>query len=188
MTARVLTDPEYYAREIREILKESKTLRAEFTALDTEPYGNAPVTPVIRGKNIDFRRLWPGLSEAVRKATEKAGQVDYVYPAGLTVKQHLYNALSGLGKQRIAEMTYFDNPRVLRTINFHYDILGFFVHTHREREGHPTNPFFRLEQVFLRRELWESKDAIWIYQARELPELARELVEYARKIGIKDPR
>ena len=188
VTARALTDPEYYEREIRELKKESKTLRADFTALDTEPYGDAPVKPVLRGKNIDYARLWPRLSEAVRKATEKAGQVDYVYPSGTRAKQHPYIALAGLGKQRLAEITYYDNPYVFRTINFPYDIPGFYVNTHREREGRPASPFFRLEQVFLRRELWESKDAIWIYQAGELPELARELVEYARKIGIKEPR
>lgn len=187
VTQRFIVDPDYYVREIRQIRKEMEIVGADFTALDTEPYGKSVMIPVIKGKNVDFTQIYPRIADAVRNATERVGKVDFVFPAGSQNKLHPYNALAALGKKRIAEYTYYDNPTRLRRKGIPHDVPGFFVNTHRENAKYPQLPFFTIEQVFLRRELWEAKDAIFIYQGKHPDEAAQALVDYARKIGVSGP-
>lgn len=184
---RFIVDPDYYVREIRQVRKEKEIVGADFTALDTEPYGKSVMIPVIKGKNVDFKTIYPRIVDAVNTATERVGKVDFVFPAGMSNKLHPYNALAALGKKRIAEYTYYDNPTRLRRIKIPHDVPGFYVNTQRENAKYPGLPFFTVEQMFLRRELWEAKDAIFVYPGNNENEVAQALVDYARKIGAMKP-
>ena len=184
---RFIVDPDYYAREIQQVRKEKEIVGADLTALDTEPYGKSVMIPVIKGKNVDLTPIHPRIVDAVSTATDRVGKVDFVFPAGSANKLHPYNALAALGKSRIAEYTYYDNPSRLRRIKIPHDVPGFYVNTQRQNAKHPALPFFTMGQVFLRRELWEAKDSIFIYSGANHAEVAQALIDYARKIGVTKP-
>ena len=189
-----LFDSNHYIREIQNIKAEAKAMGADFTALDTEPYGNSPMRPymVISGKLTPFlsNKQHQQLKRVIRKVIRTTGKVDFIAPAGFwgyPGHNHPYDILATLGKLRIAENTYYDNARQRNAIKYPYEIFGAYLNTTKRNDNSPHNLYFLTSEIFERSELWSNRKGVFIYTKRaESLAVAKELAAYSKTLPFRD--
>ena len=166
--------PNYYITAIEQVKLEAKNIEADFTAIDTEPYGYFPF-------KSEFRKAWSdkdfnAVVQAIKEATAKEGQVDFVLPSYGPFKNHIYNALVELGKWKIAEHTYFDIPAKIKDKKRPYDVLGAYVNISKKNVKVPSAPFFTPEEILQRQELWARKKGLMLYPYEGNVEKVAEMI------------
>lgn len=189
-----LFDSNHYIREIQNVKAEAKAMGADFTALDTEPYGNSPMRPymVISGKRTPFlsNKQHQQLKRVIRKVIQTTGKVDFIWPAGwwgYPGHNHPYDVLARLGKLRMAENTYYDNMRAINAIKYPYEIFGMYVRMSKENKDRPSIPYFLVPEIFERSQLWSNRKGVFIYTKRaESLAVAKELVAYSKTLPFRD--
>ncbi len=149
-------DPAFYASAIAQVQAEGAALGADFTAMDCEAYRNAPLDDFLA--NI----LTPDDFEAMGAATTQAaggGQVDFVMPSGFHGRpMHANNLYQPLGRNRIAQSTYWDMPHKNCRISYPYDVFGAFIRPRTERPEMGLVPYFLPYDIVQRRYLWSQED------------------------------
>jgi len=181
-----LFDPDYYFQEIQALRAEARGQKADFVALDTEPYGYTPMKKYLRGYDKLTGRQREQLSRVIEQVTKAAGKVDFVLPAGSLASTHPYNILAGLGRYRIAENTYYNNEKNIKAIKYPYEIFGAYLNTVRENPDYPKSPFFTVRDVFEKSHLWSAKKGLFLYpKENKALEVARELAAYAKTLPQK---
>lgn len=163
-----LTEWDFYANEITLLQSEAKELGADYTMLDLEAYGPTPINEHMKaGQESHTEELFQSIHVAVNRAIRMNGQVDFVLPCGsLTRKHHAYEAMAGLGKQRIAEGTYQDRPEINRKLllgtPYSFDITGMYVGA--DKGDNADMPLFTAGEVFGDSAyLWKLKDGLFIW-------------------------
>ncbi len=177
-----LFEQAYYENTIEQIRREAKILGAEFTAIDTEPYGYFPFKAELRkGFNKkDFDKM----KQAVDGAIRKKGQLDFALPAAYAEPTHPYNALIQLAKIKIAEHTYYNIPALHNDKRRPYDVFGAYVSITTKNETYPDRPFFTLKEILERQDLWGHKKGLMLYPREdEIP----QVVEAMNKITYIEP-
>lgn len=178
-------DPRYYVEAIEKIRFEAKVIGVELTCVDNEPYGYFPF-------KSEFGKSWTkknfnAITGAVKEAVSKTGQVDFVLPsyAAAVFPNHPYNALVELGKWKIAEHTYFDIPKKIMDKKRPYDVLGAYVNISKKNVKVPSAPFFTLEEILQRQELWAHKKGLMLYPYEGNVE---QIAEMLSKISDVQPK
>jgi hypothetical protein len=171
-----LTDSDYMADQIRSLRAEADRLGILYVGLETEAYGK-PLAGYMRGSSFsgpDF----DACVQAVRRATDQVGRVDYVTPAGSYEKHHPYLALVELANHsgRISQTTYWDRPKVIEDIEYRYDVAGMFLSVAKRNEVVPSKPYFTARDVFERTEVHGSAGVFIWTEGNDL-EVARAMVE-----------
>ena len=161
-------DPEFYATAVAEVQSEAIALGADFTALDCECYGIAPLDDYLAGAIPEENFL--AMQAAVQQAAEQ-GTVDFVYPCGSYGEPLHPNGVYGpLGNIRIAESTYWDIGHKLCRMDYPFEIFGAYVQPTTERSENGDAPYFLPQDIVRRRYLWSQQDGA--------PELANGLFLY----------
>jgi len=155
-----MSDPNYYKHFIDTIRAEAQILGADYTAVDTEPYALFPFKEI--KKQPLKEKEYKSVRSAVRQAVSEKGQLDFVAPAGGAFLNHIYHPLSLLGKLRVAEHTYYDIPKKIKSKRRPYDIFGAFVNVMKYNEKHPRAPFFTPREILRRQDLWAHKKGLFI--------------------------
>lgn len=187
-----LFDPSHYIREIQNVKAEAKAIGADFTALDTEPYGNSPMRPyMISSKRVFLsNKQHEQLKLVIKKVVRTTGKIDFIFPAGwwgYPGHNHPYDILATLGKLRIAENTYYDNMRAINAIKYPYEIFGVHLNMVKKNEQNPHNTYFLPHEIFERSGLWASKKGIFIYtSSKKSLAVAKELVAYSKTLPFRD--
>jgi hypothetical protein len=182
--------PDFYIREIRRLRVEAKEVSADFAGLDTEPWGRTPIVPFFKGKgklSTEEQRL---LKETIAEVVETCGKVDFLWPAGALKQPSPYDIVAELGEMRIAESTYFNNEKTIKSIKYPYEIFGAYVNTVREREKGSGSPYFLVSDIFDKSKLWSNKKGLFIYpKERKVLAVAKALVSYSKSMPtkFKDP-
>lgn len=187
-----LYQSEYYVREIEDLKNDANSLGADYIGLDIEPYGKSPLKTIIKERNYNSRDL-EKIKNAVQSAERKTGGVDFIYPAGSNLVHHPYNIISGLAKYRISEHTYYDNERWIKNVKYPFEIFGAFIRLEKENPNHKDLPFFLVEEIFDRSELWSDKKGVWLYkgsgtvrkQKNYALRLAKRLEQYVKNLSKK---
>ena len=184
-----LFDPSHYIREIQNVKAEAKAIGADFTALDAEAYGVSPIRAYLIGKNRLRlnKEQKKRLKLVIDKAIKVAGKVDFIAPAGSTNHDSPYNFIAELGKNRIAERTYYDNLRTINYLKYPYQIFGMYVKISKENKDKPHNPYFLVPEIFERSELWSNRKGVLIYsRTSESLAVAKELAAYSKTLPFQD--
>lgn len=132
----ILLNTNYYASFLRKLTQEALQLGVELVAVDVEPH----VLPndmrgFIHGpEDFEQRKLWyANVRKAAKSALRLSGvkQADYVVPTNMFIREfNGYQALTGLGINKIATNTYFDCPaRLTWSEDQQFDIIGAWVTT-----------------------------------------------------------
>jgi hypothetical protein len=156
-------DSQYYIRRIQQIRKEARLMGIDLVAFDAEPYGHSQLNRLKPDKQINLSEAeFEALNDAVKTATNVAGQVDFVLPSGAMTHRHLYNATHHIGKFAISEYTYYDNPWRLK-VKVPYDVFGAYVSVKKENKKHPDLPYFTPREILEKQKLWSHKKGLFIY-------------------------
>jgi len=178
--------PGFYIKEIRRLRAEAKEVGADFAGLDTEPWGRTPIVPFFKGKgklSIEERQL---LKDTIAKVVETCGKVDFLWPAGALRQGSPYNIIAELGEMRIAESTYFNNEKTIKSIKYPYEIFGAYVNTVRKRENGSGSPYFLVSDIFEKSRLWSGKKGLFLYpKERKVLAVAKALVSYSKSVPTK---
>lgn len=179
---------EYYVQEIKALRQEANEIKADFIALDTEPYGTSPMKFYAKGDYVlsseDIRKLKLAVSQAVKQT----GKVDFILPAGSLRRNHPYQYLAELGRFRIAENTYYANDRTIKSIKYPYEIFGAFLNPERKRKENPNSPYFLASDIFEMSHLWSQKKGVLLNMKKEKAMMvAKDLVDYANNLQLKSP-
>lgn len=154
-------DAMYYVKQIRLLRQEARQIGADLVAFDAEPNAYATM------KSLKHRKLsrdeFERMQNAIKKAVEMEGPVDFILPAGKSYTRHMYNATRYLGKYVVAEFTYYDRPISPGYSKIPYDIFGAFVSIRKENKDHPHLPFFTPREILERQDLWAHKKGLFIY-------------------------
>ena len=182
ITPAVLFDSKYYIQEIRALRAEAEAMGAPLVGLDLEPYGTSPLRQCLVKNNPALTaEQVKRLHSAVQEAISQVGRVDYVLPAGQGGRKHPYEELALLGTARIAEATYYANDQRIKRVRHPYEVFGAFVSPHRYRAVNPKSPYFLVQDIFERTDLWSSRNQLFLYsRPEECLDVARDLVAYAR--------
>jgi len=144
-------DPSFYTMAVAQVRSEAAALGADFTAMDCEAYGNAPLDDYL-GSDLppdDFTAI----SAAIHEATAQ-GQVDFVLPSGSQGRPlHPNNLYPPLGRIRISK-SYWDAPSKNCRITYPYDVFGAYIQPTTERPDMGLFPYFLPQDVMQRRCLW----------------------------------
>jgi len=158
---------DYYVELINDIKKEATALKVDYTALDLEPYGNA-ITAPLKNRNLTPEEF-ANIEAAVSAAIQISGQVDFVLPAAFPytvwpLTRQFYKPLQKIGKMRVAEHTYYNNPYHLDCENCKdYDIFGAYCRTATSSpDNTPGMKRFGAAEILGRTDLWLKK-GLFIY-------------------------
>jgi hypothetical protein len=166
---------------------------ANYVALDTEPYGNSPLTPYFKGANLKIlnSQQLTALKNAVSGAIKQAGKVDFILPGGemsdaYRPLPHPYNIIAELGNMRISEETYYDAPRFINGIQYPYEIFGMHLDTTKKNTKSPEQAYFLPNEIFERSQLWSNKKGVFLYTSSSRSnDVALQLLMYAKKLPAK---
>lgn len=154
-------DPMYYVMLIQDLKREARILGADLIAFDAEPNAKATM------KKLKNRKLTKGeferMCNAIKKAVEIEGAVDFILPAGKNYRNHIYNATRLLGKNVISEFTYYDRSISSEYSKIPYDIYGAFVNTTKRNMKNANLPFFMPKEILEKQYLWGDKKGIFVY-------------------------
>ncbi len=169
-------DPNYYARAIKEVQLEARAIGAEFTGIDIEPYGSFPFKKQLLRGGVGSGKEYEPLVSAVKEAVSMSGQVDFVMPTYTASPRYIYNVVVELGKWKIAEHTYFDNPKKINDRRRPFDIFGAYISTTKRNRRNPKTPFFTAKEILERQELWAHKRGLMLYPKEdEIKAVANQL-------------
>ena len=176
-------DPNYYIEEIRQLRIEAKEMNADAVALDIEPYGKSPMKLVFKNKKGRAAVDRDLLNRAVEIAVQRAGKVDYILPGGSTDTAHPYNILSKLGKNRIAESTYYYRESRLKRVRYPYEIFGAYVNIQNYNKKYPLLPYYRIVDIFEQSQLWSDRKGVFLYtDGKSCTATAQSLIDYVNLI------
>lgn len=160
----VLSDVDYYVREIDLARRDAVLIGAVYVGFDTETYGPTAIAAHFRAPDGFLEEDYHSLAATLAEVISQVGQVDFVLPAGSGRRNHPYTALAGLGKQRISESTYYDNERDIDSIPYSYELAGMHTNVVKDRSGRPTKPYFLPEEVFGNKShIWKRKEGLMIW-------------------------
>lgn len=175
-----LTDSDFMAARIRLLRAEADRLGIEFIGFEMEAW-NSLLADYMNGSTFtapDFDLL----TQAVQRATNQEGFVDYVTPAGRAARKvngknvmewHPYGALRNAGFRRICQQTYFDRPSVLDSITADHEVAGLFLSVRKENwEAVDKRYFTAVDVLDRRREVWQGKGVFVWPKAKEDMETA----------------
>ncbi|MBN1123650.1 MAG: hypothetical protein JXA82_01485 [Sedimentisphaerales bacterium] len=178
-------DLNHYLREIDLLKQEARQINADYIGFDLEPYNSTEIRQWISRKRTYQDRNEERLRGIVWEVIKRAGKVDYVYPAGSMSPYNPYNTLALLGKNRIAESTYYNNPTSLPQIKYPYEIFGAYLNTTTTNEYFPGSPYFLVEDIFESSDLWSKKKGLFMYPKEDkAQEVADALLAYRDRIPI----
>lgn len=159
-----LYQADYYVKEIQILQNEVKELGADYTGLDTEPYGDSPLKNNIK----DFRRytIWEmnRLKTVIQSVLDTTGQIDFILPAGSNLIEHPYNVIANVGRYRISEHTYYDNEQLIRGIKYPYEIFGAFINTTKKNANQSDAPYYLASEIFEKSERWLGKEGLFLWK------------------------
>ncbi len=181
-------DPNYYARAIKEIRLEARTIGADFTGIDIEPYGSFPFKKqLLRGGvgGVGAGKEYEPLVSAVKEAVSMSGQVDFVFPTYTASPRYIYNVVVELGKWKIAEYTYYDEPKKRNDRRRPFDIFGAYISTTKRNPKNPKRPFFTAKEILERQELWAHKRGLMLYPKEDRIERVAEMLSAISSIHPK---
>lgn len=178
-----LWNVEFYVQEIERLRAEAARIGAKYTCLDMEAYGRTPIRNRLQSKERFSSKEFARVVDAVKKAVERVGKVDYVLPAGSMRRNHPYNAFALLGQRRISEHTYYDNQEILSSIKYPYEIAGMYMNVTKENKKMPWLSFYLPKEVFGNKaHVWKEKDGLMIWpREHRASEVAQMLMEFALK-------
>lgn len=177
---------DYYVREIRYLRAEAEEMGADFTALDTEPYGKSPMKKYLKTSHKLTSRQFEHLKASVAQAVKTAGEVDFVLPAGSARPAHPYYVLASLGKFKISEYTYYAKKRRRNVVKWPNEIFGAYINISRKNARKPEAPYFLVSDIFERSELWLDRKGVFLYtDSRNQPAVAKALAAYAENLPRK---
>lgn len=153
--------PSYYEDIIEQVRQEARVLGAEFTGIDTEAYAYFPFNREL--KKRFSKEDFDAMKDAVEKAVEEKGQLDFVLPAAYVAPTHPYNALIQLGKLKIAEHTYYNIPSLHNDKRRPYDVFGAYVNTTTKNPKYSDRPYFTPKEILERQDLWAHKKGLMLY-------------------------
>jgi hypothetical protein len=169
-------DPNYYASAIKEVQLEARAIGAEFTGIDIEPYGHFPFKKQLLQGGVGSGKEFKSLVSAVKEAVSMSGQVDFVMPTYTASPRHLYNVVVELGKWKIAEHTYYDNPKKINDRRRPFNIFGAYISTTKRNRRNPKTPFFTAREILERQDFWRDKRGLMLYPKEdEIKAVANQL-------------
>jgi hypothetical protein len=184
-----LFDTQYYIKQILLLRAEAKEMGADFVFLDTEAYGNSPMIPYMQHRIKLTDQQHEQLEQVIEKVIQTTGKIDFIAPAGWLFPghKHPYDVLAKLGRLRIAENTYYDNPEQTNAIKYPYEIFGVSLNTTKKHERSPHNPHFLASEIFERSQLWSGKKGVYLYTSLENSlAIAEDLVAYSKTLPFRD--
>ena len=176
-----LKDADYYVLEIKLLRKEAEKIGAKYVGLDTEAYGPTPITTHFRSRKF-LREDSEKIKAAVELAVDRVGKVDFLMPAGSSRRHHPYVAIANLGRQRIAEGTYYDRTDTF-DIKYPYEIAGMYLNVKKDNDHHAHLQYYLAEEIFEdHKDVWQQEQGlmIWPREHRAL-DVAKALREFSRK-------
>lgn len=182
-----LLDPNYYIQEIRHLRAEAKEMGADFVAFDTEPYGRSPMKPYLftgKGHIKLSNKQVQQLKSIIKKTIQAVGKVDFILQAGrVYYKDHPWEIIAELGKNRISECTYYVDEKLVKSIEYPYEIFGAHLNTTRYRAINPKRPYFLVSDIFENSHLWSAKKGLFLYSTTDrCLAVAKDLVAYAKSL------
>jgi hypothetical protein len=181
---RLMFDPNYYCKFIDTMRTEVSILGADFTAVDTEPYTFFPFLE-IREKPLS-KEEFDNIKSAVERAVKKKGQLDFLSPSCGYFPLHIYDAVKELGKLKVAEHTYYNIPKKIKNPEFTYDIFGAYVNVTTYNENHPSAPFFTIQEILSRQDLWFAKKGLFISANHNNIKKVAEILSQIKQV-VPDP-
>ena len=174
-----LFDPNYYINEIQILRQEAQTLKADYIALDTEPYGQSGMRASLKSDDPWDSSLQVHLSGVIQQVVQQAGAVDFILPGGSLRDDHPYNILARLGTYRISENTYYANDKIIRSIRYPYEIFGVYLKTQPQNQNYPDLTFYRVPDVFDQSQRWSKRRGVLLYTDKDHAEaVAHDLHTY----------
>lgn len=174
---------EYYERELEQLGIEADLIGVDLTAFDPEPYGSSVMKPLIKGGGglVPLSEIQKQqLIEAVAGALDVYPPADYTLVAGTNLADNAYNFLNKLGQIKISQSTYYLNEWRIAHLTYHYDIFGAHLRTDPYRAGHPESPYFTIETLFERSDLYAEKDGLFLFASRlDALSVAQDLFDYS---------
>lgn len=175
-----LADPNYYVQEILSLRAEAQAMKADYVALDVEPYGHSPLKSVFKSGGKISPRTLRAMAQAIPLALQQTGQVDFVLPAGGLQKDHPYNLLSGLGTRRISESTYYQDGGTVRPVPYPYEIFGAHVSPRKWTFAASGRSCFLVGELFDHSQVWSSRQGLFLYSSgSDSLKVASALHDYA---------
>ena len=179
-----MSDPNYYKNFIDTIRAEARILGADYTTVDTEPYALFPFKE-IKKKPLNPKE-YDAIKDAVQKAINEKGQLDFIAPAGGAYPYRIYEAVRDLGKLKVAEHTYFDIPRKIKDKKRPYDVFGAYINVTKQNPQHPKAPFFTPKEILERQDLWGHKKGLYISANHKDMEKVAEMLSKIKYVEPKD--
>ena len=180
-----MSDPNYYKNFIDIIRTEAQVLGADFTAVDTEPYTYFPYLEV--KKNPLSQKEFNAIKDAVDEAVAEKGQLDFLAPSCGYFPRHIYDAVKNMGELKVAEHTYYDIPRKIKSKKWPYDIFGAYVNVTKDNPRHPKAPFFTPREILERQDLWKHKKGLFISANHKGMGEVAELLSTIKYVRPTDP-
>ncbi|MFH0982959.1 MAG: hypothetical protein V2A79_15675 [Planctomycetota bacterium] len=173
-------DANYYAGVIEQIRTEARSLGAEFTGLDAEPYVHFPFLTEFRDGELSPTD-YEAMVQALEKAVAEKGQVDFLLPSASLRPRSMFNAARLLGKLTIAEHTYYDVPGK-RDDGRPYDIFGAYLNVTKDNPTHRPSPFFTPAEILERQDLWTHKAGLMLYSREDRVEEVAEMLSQITRV------
>lgn len=175
-----LTSTDYLIEKITDLRLEAAFLDIQDTGFETEAYrGGTRLCDYMRGDlftGVDYDKC----AQAVRRATDEAGRVSFVTPAGhYKHGNHPYKPLAQLGNHQIAQGTYYDRPEIIERTKMLYDYTIAGLHCDVTKGTGPKFRFAATDVLIDRTEVCGSAGRFIWTEDKDL-EVARAMVEVGR--------
>lgn len=179
-------DPNYYIREIQSIRSEAREMGADSIALDIEAYADSIMKQYLTGMYKINAVQRDELRGVVKEVVQAVGQVEFLYPGGHLRSAQGFNILARLGKNRIAEATFYSDEERLKRVKFEYEIFGAYLNVVRENKRHSHLPYHLVPEIFEKSERWSGKKGLFLYpKEHKALEIAKELLAYSKSLPLK---
>ncbi len=176
-------EPNYYIREIQSVRSEAKQMGADFIALDIEAYADSIMKRYLRGRNKLTATQRDELRSVIEEVVQAVGQVEFLYPGEHIRAKQPWNILSRLGKNRIAESTYYSNEDRLKKVKSEYEIFGAYLNIVREHKKYSHLNYYLVPEIFEKSHRWSDKKGLFLYPKERLALIvAKELLAYSKTL------
>lgn len=173
----------YYIREIRSIRSEAKQMGADFIALDVEAYGDSIMKRYLVGRNRLTAAQRDELRDVVEEVVQAVGQVEFLYPGEHVRSKQPWNILCHLGKNRIAESTFYSDEERLKKVKSEYEIFGAYLNVVREHKKRPDLHYYLVPEIFEKSHRWSDKKGLFLYpKEKSALIVAKELLSYSESL------
>ena len=169
--------PAYYIEEIESLRREAEQVGAEATAFDAEAYAESPYREFTRLTTDlpcpDYRRI----TETIDQVKRTSGTIDYIFPAGSNLVEHVYNVIAELAENRVSEHTYYDNEDCRTFIHYPYEFFGAYVNDVKECVERPDLHYY-LPTEIIGSDYWTAKKGLFLYPKNPLGSSLQLLTQY----------